>query len=90
MLRRRLCDGRHWAVIEGQLFLSTEKKKEDELARQVIKVLEHQIRERIYAEIMDWNPIADRKRIMRVSGSIDTALLGVQAICADIVKGKEE
>lgn len=83
------CNKPHWSVKDGQLLLSTETSKEEELAKQVVKVLEAQIRNQVAKEIMDWQPIKNRKQIIKVSGSIDAALLGVQVICADIALGKQ-
>jgi hypothetical protein len=83
------CKKPHWTVIEGKLLLNTETVKEQNLAKQVITVLEAQIRNQIAKEILAWNPVANRKEIVKRSGSIDTALLGVQAICADIALGSE-
>jgi hypothetical protein len=87
-LRNKLCSGRHWFVKEGQLFLTTDTEKEQELAKQVIKVLDAQIRQRIYDEICDFKPLENRTKIIKMAGSMDNALLAVQAICADIALGK--
>lgn len=81
------CSGRHWFVIDGKLMLATETEEEQELAKQIIKVLDQQIREQIYNDICAWQPLKNRRQIMKVSGSLDGALLGVQAICADIALG---
>jgi len=88
MVKKGKCNGKHWFVVEGKLMLTTESEEEKELAKQVIKVLDQQIRERIYEEICAWEPLKNRSQIMKVSGSLDGALLGVQAICADIALGK--
>ena len=76
--------------MEGKLILETASEKHQELAKQVITVLEAQIRNQIAEEILAWNPVANRKEIVKRSGSIDNALLGVQAICADIALGSEK
>ena len=83
------CKKPHWTVVEGKLILETASEKHQELAKQVITVLEAQIRNEIAKEILAWNPVVNRKEIVKRSGSIDNALLGVQAICADIALGEE-
>lgn len=83
------CKKPHWTVVEGKLILVTDTEKHQELAKQVITVLQAQIRNQIAEEILAWNPVANRKEIVKRSGSIDNALLGVQAICADIALGNE-
>lgn len=83
------CKKPHWAVVEGKLILETASEKHQELSKQVITVLEAQIRNQIAKEILAWNPVVNRKEIVKRSGSIDNALIGVQAICADIALGNE-
>ena len=92
MLKRkkeRECEENHWFVQDGQLMLSTPTEAQQELAKQVIKVLEKQIRLRIAEDITNWKPLENRAQIIKVAGSLDAALVGVQAICADIAMGKE-
>ena len=84
------CKKPHWTVVEGKLILETANDKHQELAKQVITVLEAQIRNEIGKEILAWNPVANRKEIIKRSGSIDNALIGVQAICADIALGNQK
>lgn len=84
------CKQPHWHVKNGQLLLDTPKGKDTELAKQVITVLEAQIRNRVAEEIMAWKPLNNRREIMKKSGSVDNALLGVQAICADIALGNRD
>ena len=83
------CKKPHWFVLEGKLMLETAEQKHQDLAKQVITVLEEQIRQKIYDEITAWQPLKNRAQIIKVSGSIDNALLGVQAICADIALGNK-
>jgi len=83
------CNGNHWEVSEGQLKLITLTEDQKELAKTVIKVLEKQIRERIFADICSWEPLSNRRQILKTAGSMDAALLGVQAICADIALGEK-
>lgn len=85
----RSCKKPHWFVQDGKLLLKTDNAKHEDLAKQVITVLEAQIRNEVAKEILAWNPVANRKQIVKRSGSIDNALLGVQAICADIALGVE-
>ena len=84
------CKKPHWGVKDGKLLLETVDNKHEELAKQVITVLEAQIRNRIAEEIMAWKPLANRNQIIKRSGSIDNALIGVQAICADIALGNQK
>ncbi len=84
------CKKRHWQVKNGQLLLDTPKGKDADLAKQVITVLEAQIRNRIAEEIMAWQPLKSRTEIIKRAGSVDNALLGVQAICADIALGNKD
>jgi len=83
------CKKPHWFVLKGKLMLETAEEKHQDLAKQVITVLEEQIRQKIYDEITAWQPLKNRTQIMKVSGSMDNALLGVQAICADIALGNK-
>ena len=87
--KERECEENHWFVQDGQLMLSTPTEAQQELAKQVIKVLEKQIRLRIAEDITNWKPLENRAQIVKVAGSLDAALVGVQAICADIAMGKE-
>ena len=87
--KERECEENHWFVQDGQLMLSTPTEAQQDLAKQVIKVLEKQIRLRIAEDITNWKPLENRAQIMKVAGSLDAALVGVQAICADIAMGKD-
>jgi hypothetical protein len=82
------CKENHWHVEDGQLRLDTPNEEATDMAKQVIKTLEKQIRLQIYNDICDFKPLENRAKIMKISGGIDNALLGVQAICADIALGK--
>ena len=84
-----VCKENHWSVIDGQLILKTPNGKDTEIAKQVIAVLEKQIRQRIYEDICSWEPISNRRQILKVSGTFDNALLGVQHICANIALGEK-
>jgi len=82
------CNNNHWVIIDGQLFLTTLDEEQQEIVKTVIKVLEKQIRIKISEDIWNWKPLTGRKDIMKLSGSLDNALIGVQAICADIALGE--
>ena len=82
------CNNNHWVIIDGQLFLTTLDEEQQEIVKTVIKVLEKQIRMKVSEDIWNWKPLTGRKDIMKLSGSLDNALLGVQAICADIALGE--
>ena len=82
------CSGNHWLVEEDKLLLTTDTEEKKELLKKVIKSLEAEIRLRIYDDICSWKPLDNRTQIMKITGSLDNALLGVQAICADIALGK--
>lgn len=83
------CKSPHWHVKDGQLQLETPDKKHTDLAKLVVIVLEQQIRQQIYEDICSWKPLENRAQIMKISKSLDNALLGVQAICADIALGNK-
>lgn len=87
MSDKETCNGNHWQVIENRLYLTTENEERKELLKDMIKVLEKEIRTKVYDDIIAWKPLDNRRQIMKISGSIDNALLGVQAICADIALG---
>lgn len=87
MSEENKCNDNHWEVIEGKLFLTTGSDEKRDLVKSVIKILEAEIRNKIYEDICSWKPIENRRQIMKVAGSLDNALLGVQAICADIALG---
>jgi hypothetical protein len=87
--KERECKENHWFVQDGQLMLSTPTEAQQDLAKQVIKVLEKQIRLRIAEDITNWKPLENRAQIIKVAGSLDAALVGVQAICADIAMDKD-
>ncbi len=70
----------------GLLTTDTEEKRE--LLKTVVKAVEAEVRLTIYNEICDWKPLENRTAIIKMAGSLDNALLGVQAICADIALGK--
>lgn len=84
------CNGNHWSVENNKMLLTTDTEEKRELLKTVVKSLEAEIRLRIYEDICSWKPLDNRTQIMKISGSLDNALLGVQAICADIALGKKD
>jgi hypothetical protein len=90
MSEENTCNGNHWEIIEGRLYLTTESEDKRDIVKSVVKVLEKEIRNKIYEDICSWQPLSNRTQIMKVAGSMDAALLGVQAICADIALGKQD
>lgn len=84
------CNGNHWHIEGGQLMLTAETEEKKELVKGVIEVLDKQIRLNIYNAIIDWEPLANRRLIMKRARTLDNALLAVQEICANIVLGKHK
>lgn len=82
------CNGNHWSVENNKLLLTTDTDAKRELLKAVVKAVEAEVRLTVYNEICAWKPLENRTQIMKISGSLDNALLGVQAICADIALGK--
>lgn len=88
-MKKGKCEQNHWFIKEGQLYLTTPEEEQKDIVKSVIKVLEKEIRMRIYDDICNWKPLDNRTSIIKIAGSIDNALLGVQAICADIALGNK-
>ena len=84
MSEEQECQRFHWFLVDGKLMLETPTEEGQALARQVIDVLKAQIRNEIYDAICEVKLLENRKQIMKMAGSIDNALLAVQAMCADI------
>ena len=84
------CNGNHWHIEGGQLMLTADTEEKKELVKGVIEVLDKQIRLNIYNAIIDWQPLANRRLIMKRARTLDNALLAVQEICANIVLGKHK
>ena len=82
------CNGNHWTIESNKLLLTTDTEEKRELLKAVVKAVEAEVRLTVYNEICAWKPLENRTQIIKVSGSLDNALLGVQAICADIALGK--
>ncbi len=81
-----ICKDNHWEVKDGQLILDTPEGQES--VKQMIHVLEAQIRGKIYDEICAVDFTANRKQIM--SNGLENSLLVVQDICAQIALGNKD
>lgn len=79
-----ICNEQHWKIEKGQLFLDTPDGQQ--IVKNMIKVLEIQIRDAIYEEICAIDLTQDRKRVMK--NGIENALLTVQDLCAKVALGK--
>ena len=81
-----LCKGQHWEVKDGQLILDTPEG--NEIAKQVIKTLEAQIRLKIYDEICALPLTQDRKKLVKLG--IENVALMVQDACAQVAIGENK
>ena len=81
-----VCKENHWSVKNGQLILDTPEGQE--LAKQVVKALEAQIRLDIYEQICALPLVTDRKRIVKLG--IENVALMVQDACAQIALGDKK
>jgi hypothetical protein len=79
------CKDNHWKIKGGQLVLDTPEGQES--VKNMVKVLEAQIRGMIYDEICAVDFTANRKQIM--SNGLENSLLVVQDICAQIALGNK-
>jgi hypothetical protein len=78
-----ICKDNHWKVKDGQLILDTPEGQET--VKTMVRILEAQIRGRIYDEICAIDLTDDRKRVMK--NGLENALLAVQDICANVALG---
>ena len=78
-----ICKGNHWKVENGQLLLDTPDGQET--VRDMVHILEAQIRGRIYDEICALEFTQDRKQIVKYG--IENSLLSVQDACAQVALG---
>lgn len=82
-MTKLFCKGQHWTIDNGQLLLDT---PDGQLAvRNMVKVLEAEIRNRVYDEICALDFAQNRKQIMKYG--IENALLSVQDACAKTAMG---
>lgn len=79
-----ICKDQHWRVKDGQLVLDTPQGQE--AVKDMVKVLERQIRLQVYYEICDYPFTDNRKEIMK--HGLDNSLLMVQNMCAKIALGE--
>lgn len=82
-MTKLICKENHWKVKDGQLILDTPQGQD--AVKDVVRVLEQQIRARIYEEICAIDLTANRKQIIK--NGIDNSLLTVQDLCAQIALG---
>lgn len=78
-----ICKDNHWKIKDGQLILDTPEGQET--VKTMVRILEAQIRGRIYDEICAIDLTDDRKRVMK--NGLENALLAVQDICANVALG---
>lgn len=83
-MTKLFCKGNHWEIKDGQLILDTPDGQQT--VKNMVKVLEVQIRDAIYEEICALDFTQNRKQIMK--HGIENALLSVQDICAKVAIGK--
>ena len=80
------CKENHWKIKDGQLVLDTPQGQDT--VKSMIRVLESQIRGKIYDEICAVDLTANRKQI--VKNGLENSLLTVQDICAQIALGNKD
>jgi len=79
-----ICNQQHWRIKDKQLHLDTPEGQD--AVKAMVKILESQIRQRIYDEICAIDLTTDRKRVMK--NGIENALLTVQDLCAKVALGE--
>ncbi len=57
MSEENTCNKNHWEIIEGRLYLTTESEDKRDIVKSVVKVLEKEIRNKIYEDICSWQPL---------------------------------
>jgi len=78
------CKENHWKIKDGQLVLDTPEGQD--AVKEVIKVLERQIRVQIYNDICEIPLTENRTQIMK--NGLENSLLVVQDLCAKIALGE--
>ena len=76
----------HWRIKDKQLLLDTPEGQD--AVKAMVKILESQIRQRIYDEICALDLTTDRKRVIK--NGFENALLTVQDVCAKVALGEWE
>jgi len=79
-----ICNKQHWRIKDKQLLLDTPEGQD--AVKAMVKILESQIRQRIYDEICALDLTTDRKRVIK--NGIENALLTVQDVCAKVALGE--
>ena len=79
-----ICNEQHWRIKDKQLLLDTPEGQD--AVKAMVKILESQIRQRIYDEICALDLTTDRKRVIK--NGIENALLTVQDVCANVALGE--
>jgi hypothetical protein len=79
-----ICNQQHWRIKDNQLHLDTPEGQD--AVKAMVKILESQIRQRIYDEICAIDLTTDRKRVIK--NGIENALLTVQDLCAKVALGE--
>jgi hypothetical protein len=82
-MTKLICKENHWKVKDGQLILDTPQGQET--VKNMVRILEAQIRGRIYDEICAIDLTTNRKQLIK--NGIENSLLTVQDICAQIALG---
>ena len=81
-----LCNNQHWKVENNRLVLDTPDGQE--AVRSMVKVLEAEIRQRLYDEICAIDLTANRQQIMK--NGLENSLLTVQDLIAKVVLGERK
>lgn len=84
-MTKLFCKGNHWEIKNGQLILDTPDGQQT--VKNMVKILEVQIRDAIYEEICALDFTQNRKQIMKYG--IENALLNVQDMCAKVAIGHD-
>jgi hypothetical protein len=83
-----LCKENHWKIVKGQLILDTPEGKDTDTAKKMVKILEAQIRLKIYDEICAI-PLTDNRKTITKAG-IENVALTVQSLCAEVALGDKK
>lgn len=82
-MTKLFCKGNHWYIKNNQVLLETPDSKDIEKARQMIKVIEANVRLKIYEQICAIDLTQNRKEI--VKNGIENVALTVQDLIANMV-----
>ena len=81
-----LCNNQHWEIKNGQLLLDTPDGQE--AVKSMVKVLEGEIRQRLYDEICSIDFTANRTQIMK--NGLENSILTAQDLIAKVVLGERK